>query len=213
MTATAERNPRRVRVETLPVHPADADHRADNNADDFFPHEFRGEIVHHRLGTYTYTVIFLPPPLARTLPFTGARRLRISGEVGDIPFEAAWQPSKGRWYMMLSRSMLKDGGWALGDSVPVRFRVEPDTAVTVPPALQAALAADRRARATWTAATPGQQRAMAHRVGSAKTEPTLRKRLDEALALLRTGTAIYPRGPQRARSNSPKKPRSRRRRA
>lgn len=151
----------------------------------FYPHSFEGEIVHHHVGTYRYTVVFLPEDLTRALPLDRHPRLRASGEVGDIPFSGAWQPVRGRWYLMLSKQLMKDGGFAVGDWVDVRFRVEDPDAVDIPDMLERALAADPDAMAAWRSASPGKRRGWAYRIASAKADATKQRRLDEVLSALR----------------------------
>lgn len=67
----------------------------------FFPYAFTGLIEHHDLGTYRYTVLWLPEEVAAELPFSDQSRLRISGELNDHPITGAWQPCRGRRYFML----------------------------------------------------------------------------------------------------------------
>lgn len=55
----------------------------------YFPHPFTGPIEHHDLGTYRYTVIWLPEEIASALPFAGQPRLRISAELNDEPCAGA----------------------------------------------------------------------------------------------------------------------------
>jgi hypothetical protein len=152
-------------------------------------HEFDATIVHHYLGTYRYTVVFLPDAIARELPFDRHPRLRISGDLGEVPFEGAWQPANGRWYLMLSKRLLKDAGVAVGDRVEVRFRVEDQDAVDVPSDLQRAIDADDLAAAEWAKLSAGKRRAWSHRVHAAKTGPTRLRRVVEVVDRLRAGTA------------------------
>ena len=150
----------------------------------FFPHSFEAEIVHHFVGTYRYTAVFLPEDLIEALPLDRYPRLRVSGEIGDIPFSGAWQPVRGRWYLMLSKPLMKDGGYAIGDRVEVRFRVEDQETVDVPEILERALNADVDAMAAWQAASAGKRRGWAHRIESAKAVTTKQRRLDEVLKAL-----------------------------
>jgi hypothetical protein len=110
--------------------------------------------------------------------------MRISGEVGDVPFAGAWQPVKGRWYLMLSKPLLKAGGFKVGDLVEVRFRVEAQDTVAVPDALRRALERDRTRLKRWEALSPGKRRGLAHRVASARTLATEQKRVAEVLEAL-----------------------------
>lgn len=155
---------------------------------DFYDYTFEGQIVHHDVG-YLYTVVFLPGEIAQQLPFQHYPRLRIEGEVAGQPFAGAWQPSRGRWYIMLSKPLLKAADVRLGDEVEVRFSVADQEAVDVPLALEIALNEDDLARQAWDDLTPGKRRGLTYRLTSAKTEPTREKRLTEILVSLRNGTA------------------------
>ncbi|MEO0987757.1 MAG: YdeI/OmpD-associated family protein [Cyanobacteria bacterium J06639_14] len=153
----------------------------------FYQYEFTGQIVTHNLGTYVYTVVFLPPDLQDELPLNKYPRLRMSGEIGEVPIEGAWQPSKGHWYLMLSRPLMKAGNYSLGDEVDVRFNVVDQDAVEVPDELALALDRDEAASQAWDQLTPGKRRGLAHRVASAKTAPTRSRRLAEVLNSLKSG--------------------------
>ena len=153
-----------------------------------YPHAFEGEVTRHELGRYAYTVLRLPPGMARSLPFDAHPRLRVEGEIADHPFEAAWQPDgAGGHYLMIPKALLKAADLAVGDEVACRFRVADQSAVDVPPALAAALAEDDALRGRWDALTPGLRRAFAHRVATAKREATVAKRVEEVTAMVRKG--------------------------
>lgn len=152
----------------------------------YFPYVFEGTVVHHDLGGMIYTAIFLPDELAAELPFDGAR-LRATGEVNDVAFAAAWQPSRGRRYMMLSKKLLRDAGLTVGDVAEVRFRVEPTDQVDLHPDIERALDADAALRRAWDRLAPGKRRGWTHRIASAKTAPTRLRRLDELTNALSGG--------------------------
>ena len=152
----------------------------------YFTYSFEGPIVHHDIGSdkYQYTVVFLPRELQTELPLKQYPRLRIEAEVGEFPLNGALQPVRGDWYLLLSKSMLKQGGWKLGDDVRVRFRVADQDAVEVPEALQDALDGNEDAAEAWEKLTPGKRRGLAYRVATAKTQPTREKRVAEVLETL-----------------------------
>jgi len=152
-----------------------------------FPHSFEAMVEPHDLGTYRYTVVFLADDLVPQLPLIDHPRLRISGEINDHPMNGAWQPSRGRWYLMLSKPLLRATGLEIGLTAEVRFRVEPHDQVEMPDALVRALQASAEAQARFDALTAGKQRALSHRVLSAKTAPTEARRVGEALDWLETG--------------------------
>ncbi|HEX8387649.1 MAG TPA: YdeI/OmpD-associated family protein [Sphingomonas sp.] len=153
----------------------------------YFPYAFEGEVVHHDLGTMRYTAIFLPADLAAELPFDVNPRLRATGEVNDVAFAAAWQPSRGRWYMMLSKKLLREAGLSVGDMAEVRFRVEPADSVDEQPDIARALAADPALATAWDSLTPGRRRGWTHRVASATGAATRLKRVAELTAALSGG--------------------------
>ena len=153
----------------------------------YYPYRFEAPVVTHDVGSqrYLYTVVFLPAELAGALPLKEYPRLRISGEAAEQPFEAALTPVRGRWYILLSKKMLKAMEAGLGDVVEVCFRIADQNAVEMPSALERALAADRALARLWDRLTPGRQRGLAYRVAAAKTETTRAKRIAEVAAILR----------------------------
>lgn len=140
------------------------------------PYSFEGTI--HRRGDarYSHACVYLPDDLAREL-LRGRPRLRVRGELNDLPFSGAWQPSHGRYYLLLSRTTSRAGGFAFGDRIDVRFRIDDPDAVTIPPELERALAANPRATKAWQALTPGRRRGLAHLVASARTPATATSRV------------------------------------
>lgn len=151
----------------------------------WFPHHFEGRVVHHDLGTYQYTVVFLPPDIAAELSFDATPRLRFTGEFNDLPFSGAWQPVRGAWYVMLSKPLLREAGVGVGDLVQVRFRIEDPEAVDVPVALTQAIGEDEKASAAWASLSAGKQWAFAYRVAGAKSAPTSDRRISEVIAAFR----------------------------
>lgn len=149
-----------------------------------YPHSFEAQIVHHDLGTYRYTVVFLDDDIAADLLFETQPRLRIIGELADQPMTGAWQPSRGRWYLMLGKPLLKAAEKGVGDWVEVRFRVEAADALELPEALDRALRSDPAAQAAFDAQTIGKKRALCHRVGSAKAGKTITRRVTEVMDAL-----------------------------
>lgn len=153
----------------------------------YFPFCFNGPVEHHDLGTFRYTVIWLPEHLAAYLPLDKHARLRISGELNDEPFTGAWQPSRGRWYLMLGKPLLKATSLVVGSLAELRFRVEPQDEVETPIILSRALEQDVRAAEAFAALTAGKKRALAHFVTAAKTAPTLTRRVAQCLRWLANG--------------------------
>ena len=133
-----------------------------------------------------YNVIFLPEGMIADLPFGAYPRLRVIGEVAETPVRGAWQPvGDGRKYFILSAAFLKTAGLALGQLAEMRFNVDDQDHVDIPPELAEALDEDPDLQARWNALTPGKKRFHGHHLQSAKTEKTRAKRLAEVLALLK----------------------------
>lgn len=153
----------------------------------YFRYAFAGPVVHHDLGTMRYTVLWLPDEVAADLPLKKHPRLRISGELNEQPFSGAWQPSRGHWYLMLGKPLLKSARLGIGDTAELRFRLEPIDQVDIPSILTRAIEASQEATAAWEALPAGKQRAIAIYIDAAKTGPTLAKRAAQAVQWLSQG--------------------------
>lgn len=157
----------------------------------YFTHRFDTTIQRHPVGAMHYTVVYLDPNMVSAMPFAEHPRLRIEADVGGVPVKGAWQPARGRWYLMLPKRPLKEAGLMVGDAVEVAFRVIAQDDVDVPVELAERLAAVKKLRAAWDAHTPGTQRGLAHWIESAKRAATRAARLAQVEAALR-GTAPLP---------------------
>ncbi|MEM9088982.1 MAG: YdeI/OmpD-associated family protein [Cyanobacteria bacterium P01_F01_bin.53] len=153
-----------------------------------FPHTFDSPIVQHSVGTYAYTVVFLPEEMNEEMPFDQFPRLRVRGEINHLPFAGAFQPVRGRWYLLLSKKKMKAGGFVIGDWVHVTFRIDDQEAVEVPDMLRLALEENPHAMATWEKLSAGKRRGLAYRVSSAKTAPTQKRRVAVVIEMLVLGT-------------------------
>lgn len=150
----------------------------------YFTHRFEASVSLHPIGTYNYTVVYLDPELHASLPLKEMPRLRIEADISGVPVKGAWQPSGGRWYLMLPKIPLRNAGISIGSVVEVAFRVLPQDQVDVPPELSAALQAQPNARKAWSALSAGKQRSLAHMIASAKRSETKQARLEQVIAIL-----------------------------
>jgi hypothetical protein len=142
-----------------------------------FVWEFDAPIEYHDFGRMGYTVVYLPEKLKEKLPFKQYPRLRINADILGYPIDGAFQPGQGKTYLIVSKAVLKQIGVKLGEVVTVQFTVADQNEVSVPNELQAALQQDKVALKIWKSLTPGKQRAFCHTVNSAKTKPTIEKRV------------------------------------
>jgi hypothetical protein len=150
----------------------------------YFTHRFEAAVSLHPVGSYNYTVVYLDPELHDSLPLKESPRLRIEADVSGVPVKGAWQPSGGRWYLMLPKSPIKKAGISIGTVVEVAFKLVPQDDVDVPPELSAALQAQPKARQAWSALSAGKQRGLAYMVASAKRAETKQARVEQVTAVL-----------------------------
>lgn len=147
----------------------------------FYKYSFESHIHEHSLGfnkngELVYTVLFLPEQLVSDLPLDKYPRLRVDGEMHGIPFEAAMQPAKGKWYVLISRTFMKRQELNIGDLVEVRFNIGDQNYVEIPEELKNALDEDSKALDIWNTLTAGKKRGYAVYVSSAKQVVTREKR-------------------------------------
>jgi hypothetical protein len=164
----------------------------------YFTHHFETRIARHPVGAYHYTVVYLDPALHEDLPLDQHARLRIEADVSGVPVKGAWQPARGRWYLMLPKGPLKEVGLKTGSPVEVSFRVLPQDDVDIPEELAALLAKKARVRKAWEALSAGKQRGLAHLVASAKKAETRAARVAQVEDVL-LGKVVPPWELQRAR--------------
>jgi antitoxin component of MazEF toxin-antitoxin module len=150
----------------------------------YFTHQFDAEIALHPVGTYNYTVVYLPASIASELPFESSPRLRVEADLSGVQVKGAWQPASGRWYLMLPKKPLKDADLKIGSRVEVSFRLLPQDQVDLPAELAQLLQAMPKAQIAWKALSAGKQRALAHLVGSAKLAQTRSARLKQVQDVL-----------------------------
>ncbi|MEM9627790.1 MAG: YdeI/OmpD-associated family protein [Pseudomonadota bacterium] len=160
----------------------------------YFTHDFIGEIALHGVGksrVITYKVLFMPPRFESELPFQTYPRLRVEGEIADVPVRGAWMPvGDGRRYFIVSPDIKTNTGLDVGDEVEMRFRVDDQNHVDVPTALKAALNSDDAVLAQWDKLTAGKKRMFTNHVFSAKTAPTEQRRVAEAVAAITEGITL-----------------------
>ena len=160
----------------------------------YFTHHFTDKIALHGVGksrVMTYKVLFMPPEFETQLPFKTYPRLRIEGEIAEVPVRGAWMPvGDGRRYFIVSPKIKENTGFDVGDEVEMQFRVDDQDYVEIPSALQSALNQDDAALNAWNQLTSGKKRMFTNHVASAKTAPTQARRIDEALTAIRAGITL-----------------------
>jgi hypothetical protein len=160
----------------------------------YFTHDFITEITTLGVGksrVVTYKVLFLPPYLEHELPFKEYPRLRVEGEIADVPVRGAWIPvGDGRRYFIVSPHIKANTGLDVGDEVEMRFKIDDQDYVDVPQTLQLALESDVSLQALWNDLTSGKRRMYSHHMSSAKTPPTEQRRLEEIVTSIKEGVSL-----------------------
>ncbi|MEM6485030.1 MAG: YdeI/OmpD-associated family protein [Pseudomonadota bacterium] len=156
--------------------------------DSYFTHEFDAVISEFGVGKTRkvwYRVVFMPATLEGELPFDQYPRLRVDGEIADIPIANAFMPTgDGRRYLIVSPEVMKGASLSLEDTVSVRFRIADQEHVDVPEALTREIDRLESAKLVWDSLTAGKRRALAFHVSNAKTAPTQAKRVAEVIDAL-----------------------------
>ena len=154
----------------------------------WFTHEFEGLLSKHGVGrsrVIWYQVLFMPEHLVKVLPFREHPRLRVRGEIVDIPVAGAWMPTgNGHYYFIVSPEVRKGTGARLGDMLDMRFFIDDQHRVDVPPTLKAVLDERPALRAVWESLTPGKRRGFAHQVAQAKSSDAVQRRIHRVLEAL-----------------------------
>jgi len=149
----------------------------------------------------TYRVVFLERQLEAQLTFGKGNRLRIEGEIEDVPVNLAWQSAPGRGhYLMVSPVLVRQLKLKLGDVVTVRFNPVPEDAVVLPEVLADALRVSSKRRKLWEVLTPGRQRGLSSFVTAVRSPKAQASRVETVFEELATGVNIKT-GPPRKRPN------------
>lgn len=146
-----------------------------------FDYEFTGVVEELDFERMVYTVMWLPKDIQVQLPFKKYPRLRIDAEVAGVFINCAFQIEEKRRYLILSKELLKQAEIEQFQKTKVRFSIADQTAVDVPYDLEVALNRNPEAQSKWDKLSAGKKRGYAHRVGSAKREETIIKRVDEVI--------------------------------
>jgi hypothetical protein len=131
--------------------------------------------------------VFFEVPLDVPAVF-GKARAPVRGTINGHPFRSTVAVYGGRSYLPVKKALREAAGVAAGDAVVIELEAdEQPRTVDPPPDLAAALAADPGARAAFEGLSFTHQREYAEWVAEAKREATRRRRVDQAVEMLRDG--------------------------
>ena len=133
---------------------------------------------------------YLPIPEEMAVVLQERKVRRVIGTLNGVPVNRGIMGSKeGDCYLILGRSLLRDIGVILGDTVEAELEEDPNPDhVDIGEEFEAVLEEDQEAANRFYNMTPGKKRSLAHYVTSAKRVETRIKRALELAYKLRTYT-------------------------
>jgi len=140
------------------------------------------------VGAWTFAIV--PKPVAIKAGFRA--RLRVKGTIDGVPFRSSLLPRGGGEVFVVVNSELRDRiHKSSGDTVQLELELDSTPVkVSIPPALQRALAHDATAKAVFNGFTPSQRLAYARWVADAKQVVTRDRRVATAIEKLRRGKKL-----------------------
>jgi uncharacterized protein YdeI (YjbR/CyaY-like superfamily) len=118
----------------------------------------------------------------------GRARAAVRGTIDGHPFHSTVAVYGGRYYLPVKRALREAAGVAAGDTVVVELEADEEPRTVEPPAdLAAALAGDPAAGDAFAALSYTHQREYAEWVAEARRAETRRRRVEQAVAMLRDG--------------------------
>jgi Bacteriocin-protection, YdeI or OmpD-Associated/Domain of unknown function (DUF1905) len=127
-------------------------------------------------------VIALDDDVVRALDLRAHTRVR--GAIEGAPYRSSTARYGGRMYLGVHKATVERAGVSVGDTVRVVLELDGPPTIEVPPELEAALAADPRARRGWDAVPGGRRRELAASVADAKRPETRARRVAAAVEAL-----------------------------
>lgn len=137
---------------------------------------FEGVVEPLDWGGTIYTILRLPPDIARTLDAAGARR--VEGEIDDHPVNLALTraPVVEGTFLWAGRSLLDQLDITPGQRLAVRLRKADPDAVETPDDVGRALRSAGRWEA-WQGLSAGKRRALLYQIATTKRPETRAKRI------------------------------------
>jgi bacteriocin resistance YdeI/OmpD-like protein/uncharacterized protein DUF1905 len=156
-------------------------HRSEGTIRRVTVHRFQAVLGAEGSGVFIEVPLDVPAVFGRARP---AVRVTVNGH----PFRSTVAVYGGRYYLPVKRELREAAGVAAGDSVVVELAADEEPRTVEPPAdLAAALAADPVARAAFDGLSVTHRREYVDWVAGAKRAETRRRRVEQAVVLLRDG--------------------------
>jgi hypothetical protein len=131
--------------------------------------------------------VFFEVPLDVPVVF-GRARAPVRGTINGQPFRSSVAVYGGRYYLPVKRALRDAAGVAAGDAVVIELESDDEPRTVDPPAdLAGALATDAEAKAAFDGLSYTHQREYAEWVAEAKREATRRRRVEQAVRMVKDG--------------------------
>jgi hypothetical protein len=131
--------------------------------------------------------VFFEVPLDVPAVF-GRARAPVRGTINGQPFRGTVAVYGGRYYLPVKRELRAAAGVAAGDAVVIELASDDEPRTVDPPAdLAGALAGDPEAKAAYDGLSYTHQREYAEWVAEAKREATRRRRVEQAVQMVKDG--------------------------
>jgi hypothetical protein len=149
--------------------------------------------------------VVVPPAVATA---TGlAYGVRVRGTVEGVEYRSSLMVYSGVYHLGVHKATIAAAGAKAGDEVAVTIEIDdkPLPTDTVPPDLQKALKASKRASAGWASLSPSHKREHVKHIIEAKKPETRTRRIETTIAVLEARTAEKRATPKRAAKTAPKR--------
>lgn len=131
--------------------------------------------------------VFFEVPLDVPAVF-GRARAPVRGTINGQPFRSTVAVYGGRYHLPVKRALRDAAGVAAGDAVVIELESDDEPRTVDPPAdLAGALAGDPEAKAAYDGLSYTHQREYAEWVAEAKREATRRRRVEQAVQMVKDG--------------------------
>ncbi|QQR86084.1 MAG: DUF1905 domain-containing protein [Flavobacteriales bacterium] len=109
----------------------------------------------------------------------------VHGTIDGHAFIQTLVKYAGAWRLYLNGPMLKAAKRGVGDTVRIRIAFDPrDRSIPMPPALEAALKENNKARKVFDALSPSRRKEIMRYIGHLKSEEAIRKNVARAIGFL-----------------------------
>lgn len=149
-----------------------------------FMHKFKTEI--YIIGINPF--VFVPDKILNDIfkqAGTDKGPIPVRGAVNDTGFQQTLVKYQGNWRLYINTTMLKNSPRRIGETVEITIEHDPtDRSIEPHPKLAKALAQNTKAKAAFDSLSPSGQKEIVRYISRLKTEPSIDKNVQKAIAFL-----------------------------